>query len=257
MNNYGIGDCFNGMLALSSYKKKTNQIDKISYVKVPPHRAELVNIFSNANLVPVHNVDYDLCFSTFLIPNVDHSFYGYNYGIGLNGDDLFDNYNIEGKIIESITSDDIILFPTISGHQYLVNPNIFIDLIHKYELPYKNIFYNSDPDNSYVEKFIDNSNIKILKHSINDILYTIKHKNPIIIGQRSGMFDVIFHTIKKARAYIIFDINTPYQEVNSFLNMDDSRKKAFEKYSKERMNFTEIYIRTRQNDYEHIKFIKP
>jgi hypothetical protein len=234
-----IGDLFNGIFSLISLRKKSNTLNQNIYISAPEFRYEIVNFFKNANCIPVTSdifVDIHICS---LNRKNDLTIYDCFSTLDLESNDMFDDFNFSGNVDNNITEDDIIIFPITSGTNIL-DYNLFLKIINEQGLGYNNIYWNVEPNLLYRKNYNDQD--KTLNLSIMDIMTTIKEKNPIIIGHRSGIFDLIFSMLPDTRSYCVYDTNDQLQLDFRFKYDNPRHYDRFETYIERRKNFVEIFV---------------
>jgi len=237
----GIGDLFNGMLALASIKKKNNEINYETKISTPFIRYDLVNLFKNANFAPItqifnknlHVVSMGESRKNYYDPLTVYDYFKLN---NLNGDEIFNDFNLDGVVSENITSDDVIIFPITSGAKILDN-GIFLNYLNNEIKHFNNVYWNIEPHRNYRKNIPDNS--KLLDLSISNLLTTIKHKKPKIIGHRSGIFDILFSIFTDVEMYCFYDIRDPVQ-MNWILKNENELN--FSSYINKRTKFKEIFV---------------
>ena len=251
-----IGDMFNGILSLVSILRKNNVALSSVQISAPQYRQEIVNFFgvetcTVSKFNNLHVCKTDMLLNT-LKDSVDvdpistithpHNIWDFFSRFNLTGEDMFEDYNLNGNIKHDITSDDIIIFP-ISYGANIIHYNMYIELIKKYIPSYRNIYWNVEPGGEGRAKYRENypkiDNKFKLNLGISDLITTLHKKNPIIVGCRSGLFDIMFHILKKSRIFCLYDTSDIIQ---SRWRFKDNCKiyQNFQTYINNRGNYNEI-----------------
>lgn len=238
----GIGDLFNGILSIVSHKQKQEKINEPIFISVPQIRNEIVHLFNKGNCIPINEPILNKNLHVVGIERTKElvrpiSLYDYFIFRDLEGKDLFEDYHIPtSKMDLDIMEDDIIIFPMTSGAKLLDN-KIFTDILNQTFKKYRKIFWNKEPNNNYrnnTPAAVNTINLGIL-----DLLSILKTKKPKIIGQRSGMFDILFHTLPEIEMHCIYDTKDPIQMLWKLKNQNE---KLFLDYINKRDKFNEIFI---------------
>lgn len=169
-----IGDLFNGILSLISFRQKNNLLKFPTYISVPENRYEIVKFFKNANCIPTTTDDYIDIHVNSLKNSGDVFLYDYFFSLGLEEEEIFDDfYFSHGKSLDYITEDDIIIFPITSGAEVL-NYSLFQNYIETEKINYKKIFWNTEPLVNYKKNY--NINSEIININIADLYLQLKKK---------------------------------------------------------------------------------
>jgi hypothetical protein len=259
-----IGDLFNGLLSIVSASQKNDKNEEPIYFSAPKHRHEIINMFSYTNIEPsveqnfiethVNSTDEHLSVIAPIIhpskrewishDDYDINIWDYFSRFNLTSDDMFEDYFLEGGIIEDVTDKDIIILP-ISSETDIIHYDTYLEFIKNNISEYNNIYWNVEPKSdqrfNYRPNYPHVEERYILNSSIGDLINTIDKKNPIIIGHRSGIFDIIFHILKNTRVCCFYDMRDPIQRLWRFKS-NSKNHQNFDKYIEERSQFHEIEL---------------
>lgn len=235
-----IGDLFNGILSLVSFKKKFNLLDEPIYISTPENRYDIVDFFSNAKCIPVTTEIFVDVHVNSLARKNGTTLYDYFHVLELNQDEIFDDFSFSSEdILDEITEEDIIIFP-ITSEDFILDYNLFLDIINEKEIKYRKIFWNTEPNKIYRKNYANN--METINLEIDVLLKTIKEKNPTIIGHRSGIFDLIFNLIPESKTYCVYSKKSPIQMEWRFKSDFPNHYEVYRDYIEKRKNFNEIFV---------------
>lgn len=201
-----IGDMFNALASFCCLKRKLND-NTTFYFVTHPSRFFLVNLFSKYGAVPI---EYDKCkdkhikslwinstgFLNYVRKeyNREMIYWDYFERFNLTSDDLISFYEtiIPNKIENNIIGkNDIILCPMTNGGDIIDN-TLFINYINKLKETKRinEIYVNIEKDVKYRNQHIDQ--YKQLETTLEEFLSLSYYNNPIILGLRSGLFDILY-----------------------------------------------------------------
>lgn len=235
-----IGDLFTGVLSTISFKNKFNLLKDETYISVPEFRYNLVNFFKNANCVPVTSEFFVDIHVNSLTRKNGNILYDYFNALDIEQNEIFNNFYFDsGEINEEVGEDDIIIFPITSGDD-IIDYNLFLEFIKEKQIKYRKIFWNAEPNKIYRKNYDDS--MDTINLEIDDLLKTVKEKNPTIIGHRSGIFDIIFHMIPKSKTYCFYRKDNQLQSEWNFKSKNLKYYEKYKDYIESRENFNEIFI---------------
>lgn len=256
------GDLFNGLLSLASYAKK-NKDSSIKFISAPLSKFDIVSLFYAEKMIPVlpdnmqtieklhicdvhaHALNTNSPFLKFCKNRTTNTVWHYFLLRGITQEDILKNFSITGTPNMSVEEQDIIIFPSAGGDgSKLLPPEFYLNFIEDHYPGNRKVYWNKETNSLHKNNCPPKGDI--LTSSIKDILATLFHRNPIVMGHRSGIFDIMFHVLPPNRTSDVtcfYETSQPNKQLHAdWCLKGDNVPEQFKEFSESRKYYREIGV---------------